>query len=122
VAQKSVCSGCLLPPPLGVSSHCTAAWLLWHVDQSLLLSISVANAPIAQIWPVLDPVVCELIRSTVEPLLDDMKPPFIAAMGFQKLTLGELPLRLEGIRVVGGQQQGKGLSEWGRLAIHSYSK
>lgn len=31
-----------------------------------------------------------------------MKPPFIAAMGFQKLTLGELPLELEGLRVVGG--------------------
>jgi Ca2+-dependent lipid-binding protein len=71
---------------------------------------------------VLDPVVSELIRSTVEPLLGDMKPPFIAAMGFQKLTLGELPLRLEGIRVVGGQQQGEGLSEWGRTAIHCYSK
>jgi len=49
----------------------------------------------------------KLIRSTVEPLLEDLKPPFIAAMGFQKLTLGELPLRLEGIRVVGGEQQGE---------------
>jgi Ca2+-dependent lipid-binding protein len=33
-------------------------------------------------------VVCELVRSSIEPLLDDMKPPFIAKMGFQKLTLG----------------------------------
>jgi hypothetical protein len=59
-----------------------------------------------QVWPVLDPVVCQLIRSTIEPLLDDMKPPFIAAMGFQQLTLGELPVELEGIRVIGGDKQG----------------
>jgi Ca2+-dependent lipid-binding protein len=68
------------------------------------------NELLAQIWPVLDPVVCQLIRSTVEPMLDDMKPPFIAAMGFQKLTLGELPLELEGIRVVGGDYQGKSVN------------
>lgn len=62
-----------------------------------------------QVWPILDPVVCALIKSTIEPLLDDMKPPFIAAMGFQKLTLGELPVELEGIRVVGGEPEGERL-------------
>jgi hypothetical protein len=34
----------------------------------------------AKVWPVLEPVVCELMRSSIEPLLDDLKPPFIAAM------------------------------------------
>eukprot|EP00879_Flechtneria_rotunda_P008728 GHRR01009142.1.p1 GENE.GHRR01009142.1~~GHRR01009142.1.p1 ORF type:complete len:896 (+),score=341.24 GHRR01009142.1:1003-3690(+) len=69
------------------------------------------NTLLTQVWPVLDPVVCQLIRDTVEPLLDDMKPPFISAMGFQKLTLGELPLELEGIRVIGGDKQGVSNSE-----------
>jgi Ca2+-dependent lipid-binding protein len=41
-----------------------------------------------QVWPTLDPIVCELVRSSIEPLLDDMKPPLIAKMGFQRLTLG----------------------------------
>jgi Ca2+-dependent lipid-binding protein len=41
-----------------------------------------------QVWPTLDPIVCELVRSSIEPLLDDMKPPIIARMGFQRLTLG----------------------------------
>jgi hypothetical protein len=36
-----------------------------------------------------------------------MKPPFISAMGFQKLTLGELPVELEGLRVIGGDKQGE---------------
>jgi hypothetical protein len=36
----------------------------------------------------MDPIVCELVRSSIEPLLDDMKPPIIAKMGFQRLTLG----------------------------------
>jgi hypothetical protein len=74
----------------------------------LLLLITLLLLPVLlQVWPVLDPVVCQLIRSTIEPLLDDMKPPFIAAMGFQKLTLGELPVELEGIRVIGGDKQGE---------------
>jgi hypothetical protein len=29
---------------------------------------------------VLDPVVCQLIRSIIEPLLDDVKPPFICLL------------------------------------------
>lgn len=69
------------------------------------------NTLLAQVWPILDPVVCQLIRSTIEPLLDDMKPPFIATMGFQKLTLGELPVQLEGLRVIGGDRQGASANE-----------
>uniref|UniRef100_A0A383VQB5 C2 domain-containing protein n=1 Tax=Tetradesmus obliquus TaxID=3088 RepID=A0A383VQB5_TETOB len=69
------------------------------------------NTLLAQVWPIFDPVVCQLIRSTIEPLLDDMKPPFIAAMGFQKLTLGELPVQLEGLRVIGGDRQGASANE-----------
>jgi hypothetical protein len=32
--------------------------------------------------------------------MDQMKPPFIAKLGFQRLTLGEEPVVLEGIRVI----------------------
>eukprot|EP00877_Chromochloris_zofingiensis_P002455 jgi/Chrzof1/1220/Cz01g45070.t1 len=53
-----------------------------------------------QAWPILDAPVCELIRTSVEPMIEQFKPPFISKLGFQKLTLGELPVVLEGIRVV----------------------
>jgi hypothetical protein len=48
---------------------------------------------------VLDPVVSEAIKASLEPMLDQFKPPFISKMGFQRITLGELPVVLEGIRV-----------------------
>lgn len=54
----------------------------------LLLLLLPRLPPVAQVWPTLDPIVCELVRSSIEPLLDDMKPPIIAKMGFQRLTLG----------------------------------
>jgi hypothetical protein len=62
-----------------------------------------------QIWPVLDPYACGLIRSTVEPLLDQFKPPFIAKMGFQRLTLGDAPFQ---VFFWGGG--GGGASGWSR--------
>jgi hypothetical protein len=48
---------------------------------------------------VLDPVACAAIKESLEPMLDQFKPPFISKMGFQRITLGELPVVLEGIRV-----------------------
>ena len=31
----------------------------------------------------MDPAVCQMMRDAVEPLLAEMKPPFIGAMGFE---------------------------------------
>ncbi|KAI8472355.1 MAG: hypothetical protein J3K34DRAFT_212666 [Monoraphidium minutum] len=62
------------------------------------------NRLLADVWPVLDPVASEMIKATVEPMLDQFKPPFIAKMGFQRITLGELPVVLEGIRVARGRR------------------
>jgi hypothetical protein len=42
---------------------------------SLLLLLMLPLLLPPQVWLVLDPVVCQLINSTIEPLLDDMKAP-----------------------------------------------
>ncbi len=57
----------------------------------------------AKVWPVLEPVVCELMRSSIEPLLDDLKPPFIAAMERAQCTT-HCPYACQGLDTVGCSQ------------------
>ncbi len=57
------------------------------------------NTLLADVWPVLDPVACGVIRAAVEPLVAQFAPPFISRIGFRRLSLGDIPLTVEGIRV-----------------------
>lgn len=57
------------------------------------------NTLLADVWPVLDPVACGIIKAAVEPLVAQFAPPFISRIGFRRLSLGDVPLTVEGIRV-----------------------
>lgn len=58
------------------------------------------NDIIAKVWPFYDYAISELIKTQVEPLMNEYKPPgLIKRIYFQKLTLGSSPVRVEGIRI-----------------------
>ncbi|URD89452.1 C2 domain [Musa troglodytarum] len=57
------------------------------------------NKMLAKLWPFIADAATLVIRDTVEPLLDDYRPPGISSLKFSKLSLGNVPPKIEGIRV-----------------------
>ncbi|KAL4424271.1 hypothetical protein ABPG75_001572 [Micractinium tetrahymenae] len=58
------------------------------------------NRILEKVWPYYDEAICKLVKEQVEPLMMQYKPPgLIKKIYFQKLTFGDDPFRVEGIRV-----------------------
>ncbi|PSC74351.1 synaptotagmin-5-like [Micractinium conductrix] len=58
------------------------------------------NRILEKVWPYYDEAICATIKEQVEPLMMQYKPPgLIKRIYFQKLTFGDDPFRVEGIRV-----------------------
>ncbi|WOL19314.1 synaptotagmin-5-like [Canna indica] len=57
------------------------------------------NKMLGKLWPYIADAATLVIKDTVEPLLDDYRPPGITSLKFSKLSLGTVPPKIEGIRV-----------------------
>ncbi|CAI9101637.1 OLC1v1039007C1 [Oldenlandia corymbosa var. corymbosa] len=57
------------------------------------------NKQLAKLWPFVADAAEAVIRESVEPLLEDYRPPGITSLKFSKLTLGTVAPKIEGIRV-----------------------
>ncbi|CAL9175378.1 calcium-dependent lipid-binding protein-like [Musa acuminata AAA Group] len=57
------------------------------------------NKLLGKLWPFIADAATLVIKDTVEPLLDDYRPPGISSLKFSKLSLGNVPPKIEGIRV-----------------------
>lgn len=58
------------------------------------------NILLEQLWPALDAAAASLIADAVQPLIDAARPAFVARLGFERLSLGALPLRVERLRLL----------------------
>ncbi|CAN6307276.1 unnamed protein product [Urochloa humidicola] len=57
------------------------------------------NKQLSKLWPFIEEAATMVIRDSVEPLLDDYRPPGISSLKFSKLSLGTVPPKIEGIRI-----------------------
>ncbi|TVU47706.1 hypothetical protein EJB05_07313, partial [Eragrostis curvula] len=62
------------------------------------------NKQLSKLWPFVEEAsnlhaATMVIRDSVEPLLDDYRPPGISSLKFSRLSLGTVPPKIEGIRV-----------------------
>ncbi|XP_042392307.1 calcium-dependent lipid-binding protein-like [Zingiber officinale] len=57
------------------------------------------NKLLGKMWPFIAEAATLVIKDTVEPLLDDYRPSGISSLKFSKLSLGNVPPKIEGIRV-----------------------
>ncbi|KAL3497334.1 hypothetical protein ACH5RR_040066 [Cinchona calisaya] len=65
-------------------------WLTWlnhHMDK---------------LWPYINEAASELIRSSVEPILEQYRPAIIASLKFSKLTLGTVAPAFTGVSIIDG--------------------
>lgn len=57
------------------------------------------NKQLAKLWPFVADAAEAVIKESVEPLLEDYRPPGITSLKFSKLSLGTVAPKIEGIRV-----------------------
>nr|XP_025887004.1 synaptotagmin-5-like isoform X1 [Solanum lycopersicum] len=57
------------------------------------------NKQLSKLWPFVAEAAEAIIKESVEPLLEDYRPPGITSLKFSKLSLGTVSPKIEGIRV-----------------------
>lgn len=57
------------------------------------------NKQLSKLWPYVEEAARIIIKDSVEPLLEDYRPPGITSLKFNKLSLGTVAPKIEGIRV-----------------------
>ncbi|XP_073224229.1 synaptotagmin-4-like [Cicer arietinum] len=80
----------LLPPKFYPS------WVVFTKRQKL----NWLNMELEKIWPFVDEAASELIKSNVEPILEQYRPVILSSLTFSKLTLGTVAPQFTGISIV----------------------
>ncbi|XP_010247855.1 PREDICTED: synaptotagmin-4-like isoform X1 [Nelumbo nucifera] len=57
------------------------------------------NKQLSKLWPFVAEAATMVIRESVEPLLEEYRPPGITSLKFSKLSLGDVAPKIEGIHV-----------------------
>ncbi|XP_026663821.2 synaptotagmin-5-like [Phoenix dactylifera] len=58
------------------------------------------NQELIKIWPYINEAASELIRSSVEPVLEQYRPVMLASLKFSKLTLGTVAPQFTGVSII----------------------
>lgn len=74
------------------------SWLVFSQRQKLTW----LNLQLDKIWPYVNEAASELIRSSVEPMLEQYRPSILAALTFSKLTLGNVAPQFTGVSIIEG--------------------
>uniref|UniRef100_A0A6N2K1H1 C2 domain-containing protein n=1 Tax=Salix viminalis TaxID=40686 RepID=A0A6N2K1H1_SALVM len=84
----------------------TLLGLSFHRDR-----INLLNAHLDKIWPYVNEAASDLIRSNVEPILEQYTPAIFSSMKFSKLTLGTVAPQFTGVCIV-EEESGDKVSPW----------
>ncbi|KAF8655140.1 hypothetical protein HU200_041131 [Digitaria exilis] len=57
------------------------------------------NKHLSKLWPFVADAATAVVKESVEPLLDDYRPPGIKSLKFSKFSLGTVSPKIEGIRI-----------------------
>jgi len=57
------------------------------------------NKHLNKLWPFVSQAATAVVKESVEPLLDDYRPPGIKSLKFNKFSLGNVSPKIEGIRI-----------------------
>ncbi|XWS72697.1 hypothetical protein CRYUN_Cryun02cG0063000 [Craigia yunnanensis] len=68
------------------------------------------NLQLKKIWPSVDEAASELIRTSVEPILEQYTPAILSSMKFAKLTLGTVAPQFTGVSIVESESGAGGIT------------
>ena len=56
------------------------------------------NKLVGEAWPFYDRAICDIIKETVTPIMEQYKPPLIIkSMYFMNLTFGDAPIQVDSV-------------------------
>ncbi|KAK4265260.1 hypothetical protein QN277_026336 [Acacia crassicarpa] len=70
--------------------------------------VSWLNSHLTKIWPYVNEAASELIRTSVEPVLEQYKPIILASLKFSKFTLGTVAPQFTGVSII--EDEGSGVT------------
>ncbi|KAJ7966206.1 synaptotagmin-5-like [Quillaja saponaria] len=68
------------------------------------------NLHLDKVWPYVNEASSELIRSSVEPILEQYRPAVLSSLKFSKLTLGTVAPQFTGVSIVEGENENGGVT------------
>ncbi|KAE8724492.1 Synaptotagmin-4 [Hibiscus syriacus] len=77
---------------------------------SSLIQLVWLNVQLEKIWPSVDEAASELIRASVEPVLEQYTPAILSSMKFDKLTLGTVAPQFTGISIIESESGADGIT------------
>ncbi|KAE9609747.1 hypothetical protein Lal_00006527 [Lupinus albus] len=80
----------ILPPQFYPS------WVVFSQSQKLPW----LNSHLTKIWPYVNEAASELIKTSVEPILEQYRPFILSSLKFSKLTLGTVPPQFTGVSII----------------------
>ncbi|KAM0914691.1 hypothetical protein ACQ4PT_011341 [Festuca glaucescens] len=78
------------------------SWVVFSTQQKLKW----LNQELTKIWPFVNDAASELIKASVEPVLEQYRPVVFAALTFSKLTLGTVAPQFTGISIIESNEEG----------------
>ncbi|XP_009631332.1 synaptotagmin-5-like [Nicotiana tomentosiformis] len=72
------------------------SWVVFSNQQKLKW----LNSHLEKLWPYVDEAASELVRSSVEPILEQYRPMILASLKFSKFTLGTVAPQFTGISIL----------------------
>nr|XP_025884538.1 synaptotagmin-5-like isoform X2 [Solanum lycopersicum] len=77
-------------------------WVVFSNQQKLAWF----NSNLEKIWPYMDEAAAELVKSSVEPILEQYRPVILTSLKFSEFTLGTVAPRFTGISIIEDGSEG----------------
>ncbi|KAI3908436.1 hypothetical protein MKW92_040890 [Papaver armeniacum] len=78
------------------------SWVVFSEKQKLTW----LNLELTKIWPYVDQAASELIKTSVEPVLEQYRPVILSSLKFSKLTLGTVAPQFTGVSIIEDGEDG----------------
>ncbi|KAI3454221.1 hypothetical protein Pfo_010884 [Paulownia fortunei] len=86
------------------------AWVVFSQRQKLsfislynCMFLTWLNHHLDKLWPYVNEAASEIIRNSVEPILEQYRPAILASLKFSKLTLGTVAPQFTGVSIIDGE-------------------
>lgn len=64
------------------------------------------NKVVAAAWPYLDEATSNVIRKSLDPILQSTRPAFLTTLQFERFSFGSVPAKIEGVKVYETEDEG----------------
>ncbi|KAK2644895.1 hypothetical protein Ddye_020090 [Dipteronia dyeriana] len=84
--------------------------LFHYIYMNINVNLTWLNHHLTKIWPYVDEAASELIKTSVEPILEQYRPFVLSSLKFSKFTLGTVAPQFTGVSIIEDGSNGDGVT------------